>query len=92
MSTLQPADKRRLAAAGKGQGVNLDIQKIAVGGPLGRPRQGLVQGEGVAVRVIASHLEMCERTVRYSIRRLEQAGKVKVLENKSKPNRYRILQ
>lgn len=50
------------------------------------------QGEGVAVRTIATQLEMCERTVRYSIRRLEQAGKVKVLEKKSKPNRYRVLQ
>src|SRR3954470_2574594 len=49
LPALQPADKGRLAATGKGQGVNLDVQKIAVGGPLRRDRQGFVQGEGVAV-------------------------------------------
>lgn len=50
------------------------------------------RGDGVAVREIAAHLECSERTVRYSIRRLEQAGKVKVDEDKGQPNRYRVLQ
>jgi Mn-dependent DtxR family transcriptional regulator len=50
------------------------------------------RGNGVAVREIAAHLDCSERTVRYSIRRLEKAGRVKVMEEKSKPNRYRILQ
>lgn len=50
------------------------------------------RGDGVAVREIAAHLECSERTVRYSIRRLEKGGLVKVAEHKGQPNRYRVLQ
>ena len=49
------------------------------------------RGEGVAVREIAAKLNCCERTVRYSIRRLEAAGQVAVAEDKGQPNRYRLL-
>jgi len=49
------------------------------------------RGEGVAVHEIATHLECSERTVRYSIRRLEKSGSVKVMEGKGRPNRYEVL-
>lgn len=52
----------------------------------------LQRGEGVAVREIAHHIHCCERTVRYAIERLQQCGKVEVLNVKGHPNRYRIIQ
>jgi len=51
----------------------------------------LKRGERVAVREIASYLECSERTVQYSIRRLEQSGKVRILETKGRPNCYEVL-
>jgi len=55
-------------------------------------KEFLQRGDGVAVREIAAHIQCCERTVQYAIRRLEQSGQVKVLEEKGKPSRYRVLQ
>ena len=50
------------------------------------------RGDGVAIRDIAAQLQCCERTVQYAIRRLEQSGQIEVLDDKGKPNRYRVLQ
>ena len=51
----------------------------------------LQRGDGVAVREIAAHIQCSERTVQYAIRRLEQSGRVKVLEEKGHPSRYQVL-
>ncbi len=49
------------------------------------------RGDGVAVREIAAHIECSERTVQYSIRRLEQSGRLKVLDEKGHPSRYEVI-